>query len=61
MKIAGKQEDVLIQLFERRVLTYVPSFAPEWQVQMGNIGAHYYDWRYKNAGQQTFPTPMSHL
>jgi phosphate/phosphite/phosphonate ABC transporter binding protein len=57
VKIAGKQEDVLIQLFERRVLTYVPSFAAEWRVQMGNIGAHYYDWRYKNAGQQAFPNP----
>jgi phosphate/phosphite/phosphonate ABC transporter binding protein len=57
VKIAGKQEDVLIQLFERRVLTYVPSFAAEWRVQMGNIGAHYYDWRYRNAGSQRFPNP----
>jgi phosphate/phosphite/phosphonate ABC transporter binding protein len=54
VKISGKQEDVLIQLFERRVLTYVPSFAQEWRVQMGNIGAHYYDWRYKEAGQRVF-------
>ena len=54
MKIAGKQEDVLIQLFERRVLTYQPDAAPEWRVQMGNIGAHYYDWRYKEAGQRNF-------
>ena len=57
VKIAGKQQDVLIQLFERRVLTYVPSFDPQWQVQMGNIGAHYYDWRYKNAGAERFPNP----
>lgn len=55
VKIAGKQEDVLIQLFERRVLTFIPSYAPEWRVQMGNIGAHYYDWRYKEAGQRIFP------
>jgi phosphate/phosphite/phosphonate ABC transporter binding protein len=55
VKIAGKQEDVLIQLFERRVLTFVPSYAPEWRVQMGNIGAHYYDWRYKEAGQRVIP------
>ena len=58
VKIAGKQEDVLIQLFERRVLTYVPSFAAEWRVQMGNIGAHYFDWRYKGAGGQAFPNPQ---
>jgi phosphate/phosphite/phosphonate ABC transporter binding protein len=57
VKVAGKQEDVLIQLFERRVLTYVPSFDAQWQVQMGNIGAHYYDWRYKNAGAERFPNP----
>ena len=55
VKIAGKQEDVLIQLFERRVLTYVPSYEPQWQVQMGNIGAHYYDWRYNEAGKRTIP------
>lgn len=55
VKIAGKQEDVLIQLFERRVLTYVPSFEAQWQVQMGNIGAHYYDWRYNGAGKRTIP------
>lgn len=57
VRIAGKREDVLIQLFQRRVLTYVPSLAPEWRVQMGNIGAHYYDWRYKEAGQVTFVRP----
>lgn len=57
VKIAGKQEDVMIQLFERRVLTYVPSYAPEWRVQMGNIGAHYYDWRYKGAGKQFIAHP----
>jgi photosystem II stability/assembly factor-like uncharacterized protein len=37
---------VLVQLFERRVLTYTPSNAPEWQVEMGNVGLHYYLWRY---------------
>ena len=57
VKIDGKQRDVLIQLFERRVLTYVPDFAPEWRVQMGNIGLHYYDWRYKGAGQRGFARP----
>ncbi len=36
---------VLIQPFERRVLTYTPGNAPEWQVEMGNIGQHYRDWR----------------
>ena len=40
---------VLIQPYQRRVLTYVPSAPTGFKVQMGNIGQHYYDWRY---GQQ---------
>ncbi|MEO8287142.1 MAG: DUF3160 domain-containing protein [Chloroflexota bacterium] len=51
VKIAGQAGvDVYIQAFQRRVLTYVPSAAEGFQVQMGNIGAHYYDWRYKSDG-----------
>jgi hypothetical protein len=46
VKIAGKATWTLIQAYERRVLTYVPGNAPEWQVQMGNIGQHYYQYRY---------------
>jgi hypothetical protein len=37
---------VLVQLFERRTLTYTPTNPPEWQVEMGNVGLHYYLWRY---------------
>jgi hypothetical protein len=44
--INGKPTEVLVQLFQRRVLTFVPSFPPAWQVQMGNVGQHYYQWRY---------------
>ena len=40
---------MLIQAFERRVLTYNPANAPACQVQMGNIGQHYYEWRYGTA------------
>jgi len=47
----GQVKDVLIQAFERRVLTYVPSNAAAFQVEMGNIGQHYYDWRYNGAGK----------
>lgn len=50
VKIAGQMQDVLIQAFERRVVTYTPNGVPGFKVQMGNIGAHYYDWRYRNAG-----------
>ena len=37
---------VLVQPFERRVLTYTPSNAAGWHVEMGNVGRHYYSWRY---------------
>ena len=45
-RIGGQQYAVLVQLFQRRVLTYTPAFAPQWQVQMGNVGQHYHTWRY---------------
>jgi Tol biopolymer transport system component len=51
VKIAGTFQDVMIQAYERRVLTYVPTNVPGFQVEMGNIGQHYYDWRYKDAGK----------
>ncbi len=44
--IDGKPELTLVQLFQRRVLTFVPSFDVGWQVQMGNVGAAYHKWRY---------------
>lgn len=63
-KIEGKEQDVLIQAFERRVVTYVPGLPVGWRVQMGNIGQHYYDWRYKDAGRPAgllapSPTPAA--
>ncbi len=46
VKVAGQQRTVLVQVFERRVLTYTAANQPAFQVEMGNIGAHYYRWRY---------------
>jgi hypothetical protein len=45
-KVGGVERDVLVQIFERRVLTYIPDNAPGWRVEMGNVGRHYYRWRY---------------
>jgi hypothetical protein len=47
VRVGGKDRDVMMQAFERRVLTYTPSNTPNWQVEMGNVGQHYYNWRYK--------------
>ena len=49
--VGGVQKDVLIQIFERRVLTYTPSNPAGWQVESGNVGQHYYQWRYGQLGQ----------
>jgi hypothetical protein len=46
--IGGKAEQVLVQLYQRRVLTFLPSYGEGWQVQMGNVGQHYFGWRYAN-------------
>lgn len=45
-KLAGTNTYVLVQLFERRVLTYTPTNPVDWRVEMGNIGRHYFSWRY---------------
>lgn len=46
VKVSGVEKDVLMQAFERRVLTYTPDNAPEWRVEMGNVGQHYLRWRH---------------
>lgn len=54
VKVGGRYTDVLMQAFERRVLTFVPHLPSPFKVQMGNIGVHYYEWRYLQPAQ---PTP----
>jgi hypothetical protein len=44
------EQNVLVQCFERRCLTYTPDNRPEWQVESGNVGQHYFDWRYNQVG-----------
>jgi hypothetical protein len=46
--VAEQPQEVLIQCFERRCLTYAPGNVPGWEVESGNIGQHYYDWRYEH-------------
>ncbi len=45
--VAGKEKDVLMQCFERRCYSYTPSNPAAFQVEMGNVGQHYYNWRYR--------------
>ena len=55
IKVAGSVKAVLIQCFERRCLTYTPSNAVQWRVEQGNVGQHYYRWRY----EQIVATPTA--
>src|SRR5690606_39364616 len=43
--VAGTPQRVLVQAFERRVLTYTPQNPEEWRVESGNAGLHYRHWR----------------
>jgi hypothetical protein len=44
--VLGTSKDVLIQCFERRCLTYTPDNPDGWKVEAGNVGQHYFTWRY---------------
>lgn len=46
VEVGGTEQDVLVQAFQRRVLTYTPGNDEGWQVEAGNVGQHYYIWRY---------------
>jgi uncharacterized protein YkwD len=51
-RVDGEEQWVLAQAFQRRLLTYTPSNAEDWQLEMGNVGRHYYAWRYGEAPPQ---------
>ncbi len=55
-RVNGVKQDILVQVYERRVLTYNPNNLPQWQVELGNIGQHYYRWRYELT---TAPQPVN--
>jgi hypothetical protein len=46
-RVGGIEQPVLFQVFERRILTYNPANPPAFRVEMGNVGQHYYRWRYE--------------
>ena len=52
-QVAREQRDVLIQAFERRVLTYTPANPEAWRVEWGNVGRQYAQWRYGQSGDAT--------
>jgi hypothetical protein len=57
VQVSGMTADVLVQCFQRRCLTWTPRNPPEWQVEAGNIGRHYYEWRYEQGGRTPVEAP----
>jgi hypothetical protein len=57
IKAAGQERWVLMQAFQRRILTYSPFNPNGWKVEMGNVGRSYYDWRYTPTPPAPTPAP----
>ncbi len=55
VKVDNVEQNVLVQCFERRCLTYAPNNPSEWQVESGNVGQHYFEWRYNQVGDVQIP------
>jgi hypothetical protein len=53
VRIAGAARQVLVQAFERRVLTYTPGNPAGFAVEAGNVGAQYFQWRYPSKQSTT--------
>lgn len=59
VRAGGVPTRVLIQLFERRTLTYNPANPAASQVEMGNVGLQYYNWRYTAILPDAAPTGLA--
>ena len=58
-RVGGMPTAVMLQLYERRVLTYTPANPPGFHVEMGNIGQHYYQYRYLSADAPLIPVTVA--
>jgi Tol biopolymer transport system component len=57
VEIGGQARSVLVQVFERRTITFDPGAPDGYKVQFGNVGRHYYDWRYSVPAPGPVPAP----
>ena len=55
IRVGAEERWVLVQAFQRRILTFSPYNPEGWKVEMGNVGRAYFDWRYA----QTPPAPAT--
>lgn len=44
--VNGQPTAVLVQLYERRTLTFTPGNPVPWRIELGNVGLQYKTWRY---------------
>ncbi|NNJ11657.1 DUF5107 domain-containing protein [Chloroflexales bacterium ZM16-3] len=61
VRVAGRDVPVLLQAFERRLLTYNPANPDPWKVEMGNVGQHYLSWRHGHELRYARPAPAQPL
>lgn len=48
--VNGTRLPIYIQIFTRRILTFNAANPDPFKVEMGNVGQHYYEWRYGKPG-----------
>jgi hypothetical protein len=58
VRIGGVAQGVVVQAFERRVLTLAGEL-PNTRIEFGNIGQHYYTWRYATTTSTPVPAPAA--
>ena len=61
VRVGGQPRTVLIQVFERRALTYTPGNPAGFTVEAGNVGLQYRAWRAFLATPPTPTAPISHI
>jgi murein DD-endopeptidase MepM/ murein hydrolase activator NlpD len=54
--VDGVDRFILVQVFERWTMTYTPDNPDGWQVELGNVGLHYYEWRYEAPARDALQT-----
>jgi hypothetical protein len=57
IRVDGVTQPVLVQVFQRRALTYTPQNQDGWKVEAGNVGLHYLTWKQSMDDTGNPPAP----
>ena len=55
VSLRGETQDVLVQCFERRCMTFTPGNPKNWQVEFTNTGDHYFGWIWADQDEGDLP------